>query len=531
MPINQLAALIDQVSTYHGRTIKSDVALFCEDELKKALWQDRLIDVMSAKKGIKQLLLQELSKELEREVSTEIINPQQEKQKAAITRQEIDRVERLPLNAKLHLLQNNSLLNNLQLAFSDSSDYIEFDTDKFVWMKPWQIQDEITRAIRNYIVINPLKTKSLYEKLWLSLSLHDTETLKKLLSDAKLHQYTTSHKVGVFKEKTTPRITYINGYPMLFGKNLVHVDYWTHATRTEKSKYDIDTSAKIFDDFYSLIRAHSHIQESEQRWIEALTDLNSTFVQASSIVKDKDKRQELELLMQHIIEKIAPKKDSKVTKAKDQDLIYILENHHIIRNDNKLQAARKKIKERIVAQQSIKNTIATQQNALHEDVAQQELHAKELIAQLQLHNENFNLKSRSARKLAQSYQQKLYAKPFYDLHDHIIQLEDQAKLQRWMPFYLKQKIETDLLLQRRYINILKIEHIYKTVDTLYEPTIQALLQITTPDPQLSDTYAHMLLTANTITQEFVVDGNIEKLVQAAQNHKNACRKQLVTEKI
>lgn len=37
MPINQLAALIDQVSTYHGRTIKSDVALFCEDELKKAL--------------------------------------------------------------------------------------------------------------------------------------------------------------------------------------------------------------------------------------------------------------------------------------------------------------------------------------------------------------------------------------------------------------------------------------------------------------------------------------------------------------
>lgn len=87
---------------------------------------------MSAKKGIKQLLLQELSKELEREASTEIINPQQEKQKAAITRQEINRVERLPLNAKFHLLQNNSLLNNIQLAFSDSSDYIEFDADKFV---------------------------------------------------------------------------------------------------------------------------------------------------------------------------------------------------------------------------------------------------------------------------------------------------------------------------------------------------------------------------------------------------------------
>ncbi len=461
MPINQLKALIDQVSSYHGRTIKSDVALFCEEELKTVLWRDTLIHIMSAKRGIKQSLLQELSKELEREVSTEIIIPQQDIQQAAITRKEIDKVNRLPLNAKFHLLKNNSLLNNIQLAFSDPSDYIEFDTNKFVWMKPEQIQDEISRAIRNYVVVNPLKTKSLYTRLWLSLSLDNTENLKKLLADAKLHQYTTRHKVGSFKEKTTPRITYIQWYPMLFGKNLVHTEYGLDATRAEKSKYDIDTSAKLFDDFYSLIRAHSHIQDSEQVWIDALTELNTDFAQAASIIKDKDKRQQLESLIQDIIDQLAPKKDSKVKKAKDQDLIYILENHHTIRNDNKLQAARKKIKERITAQQQIKNTVATQQNALHEDLAEQEIFARQYIASLQQHISNFNTKNRSARKLALTYQEKLYAKPFYDLHDHIIQLEDQTQLRKWMPYTLKIKMTIDLLLQRFYITTLYIYNQYQ----------------------------------------------------------------------
>ena len=526
MSIEKIQLLIDEVSSYRGKTIRFNLAT----ELKNIIWENERFKNIQLKASTKKLLLTALQKELEREVIAEIISPQQEAQQAAITRQEIKKVERLPLNAKLHLLKHNSLLNNLQLAFSDSSDYIEFDANKFISMKPEQIQDEIRRAIRNYIVINPLKAKNLYARLWFSMSLDDTEKFKKLLSDAQLHQYTTSHKVRTFKEKTTPRITYINGHPMLFGKNLVHIDYWHYATRAEKSKYDIDTSAKIFDDFYSLIRAHSYIQDSEQAWIDGLTELNSLFAQASYIIKDKQKREELELLISDIIQHLTPKKDSTIKKAKDQDLIYILENHHIIRNDNKLQAAWKKMKERIVAQQSIKNTVATQQNALHEDMTQQEIYAKELITKLQSHNQNFNLKSRSARQLAQSYQQKLYAKPFYDLHDHIIQLEDQAKVNKWMPFILKQKIEIDLLLQRRYINTLKIEHIYKMVNTLSESVMQKFLQITTPNPDMLDIYANMLTTANTITQEFIVDRDIEKFVQAAKEHRNASRTKILTEK-
>jgi hypothetical protein len=110
-------------------------------------------------------LIQALERELTREIGTEIINPQRDVQQAAITRQSISKVDRLPLNAKLHLLKHNSLLNNLLLAFSDPTDYVEFDKDHFVSMDKEQIQDEIRRAINHYIVINPVKAKALYQKL------------------------------------------------------------------------------------------------------------------------------------------------------------------------------------------------------------------------------------------------------------------------------------------------------------------------------------------------------------------------------
>lgn len=294
------------------------------------------------------------------------------------------------------------------------------------------------------------------------LSPEGTKKLKEIFSEAKVHTYTSSRTSTQFKEKYTPRITYIHGFPMLFGKNLVHISYGHNTTRAEKAKFDIDTGAKIFDDFYSLIRAHSHIQDSEEHGIQALTELNTDFTEALSIINTSQQHKELENIIANIIQTLKPKQNSKVKKAEEQDLIYILKNSHPTRNNKKLLAAWKKIKERITSQQSIKNTVALQQNALQRDCAQQEIAAKELIAKLHKHIENFNAKGRSARKLAKSYQSKLYAKPFFDLHDHIIQLEDQAKLQKWMPFTLKQKIEIDLLLQRRYINTLKIIHDHKT---------------------------------------------------------------------
>jgi len=454
MPIGNIQALIDTVSSYNGRNIKHAIENNCNDQLTKTLWNNKLTQIMSAKSGIKKLLIESLKNELTKEIWTEIIDPQCENQQDAIARGEIQKVDRLPLNAKLHLLQHNSLINNIQLAFSDPKDYIEFDADAFIWMKSEQIQDEIRRAMQNYITIDPLKAKNLYSKLWLDLSLDNTQKIKRILADAKIHTYTRSLKVWSFKEKTTPRITYIQWYPMLFGKNLVHVPYGHNATRAEKSKYNIDTSAKIFDDFYSLVRAHSHIQDSEQEGIRTLTELNPLFAQAMSIVKEKDKREELEVIIEEIIKKISQKKDSKIKKAEKQDLSYILNNHHIIRNDNKLSAAWKKIRERISSQQQIKSTVAVQQNALYEDLAQQEVYARELIIKIQWHIDSFNLKNRSSRKIAQLYQDKLYAKPFFDLHDHIIQLEDQAKAQKWMPYTLKNKITIDLLMQRSYITIL-----------------------------------------------------------------------------
>lgn len=294
------------------------------------------------------------------------------------------------------------------------------------------------------------------------ISFEGTKKLKEIFSQAKVHTYTSSQTPTKFKEKYTPRITYIHGFPMLFGKNLVHISYGHNTTRAEKSKFDIDTSAKIFDDFYSLIRSHSHIQDSEEQGIQALTELNTYFAQALSIIKYKSQSQELENIIANIIQTIKPKQNSKVKKAEEQDLIYILKNSHPTRNNEKLLAAWRKVKQRITSQQSIKHTVALQQNALQQDCAQQEIAAKEFIAKLHKHIENFNTKSRSARKLANIYQSKLYAKPFFDLHDHIIQLEDQAKLQKWMPFTLKQKVETNLLLQRRYINTLRIIHDHKT---------------------------------------------------------------------
>ena len=80
---------------------------------------------------MKRTLIQLLEKALSNEVYNEIIQPQQEDQNHAIAKMEVKKVDRLPLNAKLHLLKNNSLLNNIQLAFSDPAHYIEFDDDKF----------------------------------------------------------------------------------------------------------------------------------------------------------------------------------------------------------------------------------------------------------------------------------------------------------------------------------------------------------------------------------------------------------------
>lgn len=466
MPIEKIQSLIDQVSAHNGRNIKSTIENDCNNQLQQILWQDKLMQIMVAKNGIKQSLLEELKKKLEKEIWTEVINPQRETQQTAINRWEIQKVDRLPLNAKLHLLHHNSLMNNIQLAFCDPKDYVEFDSDTFVWINSKQIQDEIRRAIKNYLVINPWQAKALYTKLWLPVSLDNTQNLKAIIADAKTHTYTTSLKVWSFKEKTTPRITYIQWHPMLFGKNLVHVPYGHNATRAEKSKYDIDTSAKIFDDFYSLIRAHSHIQDSEQEGIQTLSELNPLFAQAMSIVKEKSKRKELEMIIEEIIKKLSPKKDSKLKKAEKQDLSYILDNHHTIRNDNKLTAAWKKIRERITSQQQIKNTVALQQNALYEDLAQQEVYARELIGKLQWHINNFKLKNRSARKIVQSYQDKLYTKPFFDLHDHVIQLEDQAKLEKWMPYTLKNKMNIDLLMQKSHITLLFLYNQYMLYDHL-----------------------------------------------------------------
>lgn len=466
MTIEKIKSLLDQVSVHNGRNIKSTIENSCQGELIEIIWQDNFTKIISSKSGIKKALVQGLEKELAIQIWTEVISPQREVQQAAIAREEIKKVDRLPLNAKLHLLKTNSLINNIQLAFSDPKDYVEFDTDKFIWMKSVQIQDEIRRSIMNHIVINPSKAKSLYEKLWLHLSLDSTEDIKRIFADAKTHTYTRSIKPWSFKEKTTPRITYIQWYPMLFGKNLLHVEHGNNTTRSEKSKYNIDTSAKIFDDFYSLVRAHSHIQDSEQDGIESLMQLNTLFAQANSIVKNKNNRQELELLIQDIIAHLTTKKDSNITKARKQDLEHILQTHHIIQNENKLIAAWTKIRKRMTSQQEIKNTVALQQNALHEDLAQQEIYARQLIVKLQWHIDTFNTKNRSARKLAQSYQEKLYAKPFFDLHDHIIQLEDQAKLQKWIPYTLKTKIATDLLIQRAYITILFLYNHHAATGTI-----------------------------------------------------------------
>jgi hypothetical protein len=516
--IQSIQSLLEQVSSLDGRNIHTAVKKY-EIQLADIIWKESFSHITNTKVGVKQSLIQALERELIREMGTEIINPQRDVQQAAIIRQSISKVDRLPLNAKLHLLKHNSLLNNLQLAFSDPADYVEFDKNHFISMHQEQIQDEIRRAINHYIVINPLKAKTLYHKLWLPPSLEGTQELKKIFSEAKIHTYTRSLRAWAFKEKTTPRITYIQWYPMLFGKNLVHVPYGYNTTRAEKSKYDIDTSAKIFDDFYSLIRAHSHIQDSEQAWIQSLTELHTLFAQASNIVKDKNKREELESLIQEIIAQLITKKDSKVSKARIQDLEHILQTHHITQNQTKLFAARNKIKERITSQQEIKNTVSLQQNALYQDLWQQAIHARELIHKLQSHLKNFNLKNRSARKLAQSYQEKLYAKPFFDLHDHIIQLEDQAKLYKWIPYTLQQKMTTDLILQRRYINILNIEHNYKTSTNTIDPkTIQQLAVVLTENTNVWEPYQEFLITAQQLTQELVtitdnksMDQQIEKI--------------------
>lgn len=466
MSIDQIQSLIEKISTCDWRRVKSDITELCKKELKDILWEESFLEIVSTKTGTKKALLQALEKELTREIGTEILNPQRDRQQAAITRQEINKVERLPLNAKLHLLQQNSLLNNIQLAFADPVDYIEFDVDKFVWMNPNQIQDEIRRAIRNYIVINPLKAKALYKKLWLPLALNNTEDLKKILADAKIHQYTTSNKIASFREKTTPRITYIQGFPMLFGKNLVHVPYGDDATRAEKSKYDIDTSAKIFDDFYSLIRAHSHIQDSEQEGIQFLTELNTLLVEANNIINDKNSRDTLVALIEEIITKLDPKKDSKINKAKTQDLQYILQNSHTVRNSKKLQAAIEKIKQRITAQHEIKHTVWQQQQALYEDLAQQEMQTRNYFREIESHLNDFNIKKRSARQIAIQYQPLLYAKPFYDLHDHLIQLDDQAKLNKWMPYIYKEKVEIDTIMQKWYITLLRMKNFMKSSKTI-----------------------------------------------------------------
>lgn len=533
MPIEHIQSLLEKASTCEGRRIKSDMIGLYQDELKKVLWEKNFLQIVSAKTGVKNILLQALETELSREIATDIINPQSQAQQAAITRQEINKVDRLRYNAKLHLLWTNSLMNNIQLAFSDPRNYVEYPTDKFTWMTREQIQDEIRRAIRNYIVINPLKAKNLYQKLWLSISLDDTQTLKKLLSEAKTYTYTRSIKVWSFKEKQTPRITYIQGYPMLFGKNLVHVPYGHDATRAEKSKYDIDTSAKIFDDFYSLVRAHSHIQDSEQEGIQSLTDLNTIFAKAKSIIKDKNKREELELLIQDIIAQLSAKKDSKISKAKTQDLEHILQTHHITQNENKLLAAWKKVRERITSQQSIKHTVAAQQNALYEDLAQQEIHARELIKKLQWHIENFNTKNRSARTLAQSYQDKLYAKPFFDIHDHIIQLEDQVKPQKWIPYKLKKNITINLLMHRSHITLLYLYNQYTTHNS-YIPeekwfdTILNDLNNSTLDPKDKELYLSPYIDMLEKIRHTAIDKEtFAKIREDAKIHTQQSRKTLL----
>jgi hypothetical protein len=533
MSIQSLQSLITHIQSFHGRTIKADIALHYENELKKMLGEEQFVTIMTAKTGVKKSLLSTLQQSLDKEIIKDIVDPQREQQNWAITKWSIQKVDRLPLNAKLHLLKINSLLHNLQLAFSDPVDYIEFDSKYFVGMSKEKIEEQQRWAIREYLVIHPKKAESIYQKLWLTLSIQGTKQVKNILSEAKIHNYTASYKQIKYKEKQTPRIIYIDGFPMLFGKNLVHVPYSYNTTRSERSKYDIDTSAKIFDDFYSLIRAHSHIQDSEEAGMQTLTELNTDFAQALSIIKDKSQREELEIIITKIIQTLHTKKDSKLKKAEEQDLIYILQNHHTIRNNNKLSAAWTKIKHRITTQQSIKNMIALQQNALQRDLAQQEISAREYIKKLDKHIEDFDTKSWSARTLVNDYKDILYAKPFFDLHDHIIKLEDQKRVERWMPFSLQQKIKIDLLLQRRYINILKLEHLYKTTKKIHEPTMQTLEQISIADKKISDRYIQMLTTTRTITEQFSKNRNadtLEEFIQAAKTHKDICWKKILTEK-
>lgn len=434
-------------------------------QLEQVLWKNQANDLTQTRTWMKRTLIQLLEKALSNEVYNEIIQPQQEDQNHAIAKMEVKKVDRLPLNAKLHLLKNNSLLNNIQLAFSDPAHYIEFHDNKFDWMKASQIQDEITWTIQRYTVIDPVMANGLLQKLWLPLSYGSIQKTKKILSDAKQHTYTTAQWYGKIKEKVSPRILYINGHPMMFGKNIVHVEYGSHATRAEKSKYDINTSAKLFNNFYGLVRSHDHIQASEQEGIQQLTILNELFIKANDILATNTDRWELIVAIQEIIWSIDDKIDATVVKAKIQDLEYIIQNTHIHRNKTKLIAAWDKIKKRISSQHSIKHTIELQQQALHEDLTEQEYNAKKYIQELQHHIDKVKsggLKNISPRKIALSYEEKLYAKPFYDLRNHTIILDDLARSNKRINYTLIEKLQIDLLLQRWYINILNIENYIKT---------------------------------------------------------------------
>lgn len=217
------------------------------------------------------------------------------------------------------------------------------------------------------------------------MSYDSIQKTKKILSEAKQHTYTNAISYGKTQEKKTSRILYIQGYPMMFGKNIIHVDYGNQATRAEKSKYDINTSAKLFNDIYSFIRSHDHIQSSEQEGIQQLTLLNELFLDANDILAKNQDREAIIQSIQAIISSIDSKIDATVVKTKIQDLEYIIQNTHIQRNKNKLIAAWNKIKKRIQTQHSIKQTVELQQQALHEDLIEQEYNAKKYIQELQQH--------------------------------------------------------------------------------------------------------------------------------------------------
>ncbi len=458
MSVNAIITAIDKVSSHDWRTKFPEWSEY-NKAIEDIVWEECYQNIISQKKWTKQSLLIVLNNKLDTSIDSEIMQPQRQVAQEAIDDENniVKKVERLALNAKLHLLKHNTLLNNIQLAFSHPEDYIELDPKKIELCTPQKKEEEHTRAIQKYVVIDPQKTQSILQKLWLQVSIDDIITFKHLLSHAQLHTYQTQSNTRSYKLITTPRITYINGYPMLFGKNLVHVLYGHNSTKAEQSKYDIDTSAKIFNNFYSLIRAHEHIQASEQQGIQALTELNTLFAQGGNVVKNKEKYEELKGIIEEIIENITNKKDSKVTKAKNQDLKYILDSDHTIRNDNKLQAARNKIKERIIVQQEIKHKVAQQQQALDESLRKQIVPAKQYITELQQHINHFDVKKRSARDITLTYEKELFAKPFYDLHDHLIKLDDQAKKNNRLPTVYKEKIAIDLLLQRWQMIVLLIE--------------------------------------------------------------------------